>query len=147
MIVHYRKIFFLDNRRYILREIQISGTTAFTDLFGHRTGGPWKSKISMAGAQKSANSGQTKKLHSGMRRWGMHPTFSGNGELRWRSLPAGQGCQMAYFQTKIHNLGKFWSVLQRKMLVYFWPLGIFYGHLGYFIVIWYIFSRFGMLYH
>jgi hypothetical protein len=30
-----------------------------------------------------------------------------------------QGCQMAYFQTKNPTLGKFWRVLQWKMLVYF----------------------------
>jgi hypothetical protein len=63
-----------------------------------------------------------------------------------------QGCQMVCFQTKNPNLGKFWSVLQWKMLVYLmsiWsilrPLELFYGHLVYFVIIWYIFSRFGML--
>jgi hypothetical protein len=40
---------------------------------------------------------------------------------------------MAYFQTKNPNLGKFWKVLQSKMLVYF-------------MVVWYMFPRFGMLY-
>jgi hypothetical protein len=57
-----------------------------------------------------------------------------------------QGCQMAYFETKNPNLGKFWMVLKWKMLVYFiaiWfiirPFGIFCGHLVYFMVIWYIF--------
>jgi hypothetical protein len=47
-----------------------------------------------------------------------------------------QGCQIVYFQTKNPNLGKFWSVLQWKMLVNFtafWsllrPFGIFYAHL------------------
>jgi hypothetical protein len=34
--------------------------------------------------------------------------------------------------------GRFWSIL--------WPFYLFYGHLVYFIVIWYIFPRFGMLY-
>jgi hypothetical protein len=60
-----------------------------------------------------------------------------------------QGCQMVYFQTKISNLGKFWKVLQRKMLLHFmaiWsilrPYGIFCCHLVYLKVIWYIFSRF-----
>jgi hypothetical protein len=28
-----------------------------------------------------------------------------------------------------------------------WPFGIFYGHLVCFMVIWYIFSRLGILYH
>jgi hypothetical protein len=53
-----------------------------------------------------------------------------------------QGCQMASFQTKNPNSGKFWSFLQRKMMVNFMtissvllPFGIFCGH----------FSRFGML--
>jgi hypothetical protein len=48
-----------------------------------------------------------------------------------------QGCLMACFQTKNpKNLGKFWRVLQWKMLVYFmdtWSIllsfVIFYGHL------------------
>jgi hypothetical protein len=63
-----------------------------------------------------------------------------------------QGCQMAYFQTKNPNLGKFWRVLQWKMLVYLmtfwstyftaignnlWPFGIFCSHLVYFpVLVW-----------
>jgi hypothetical protein len=46
-----------------------------------------------------------------------------------------QGCQMVYFRTKNHSLGKFWSVLQRKVLVNFLPIWsislpfeIFYWH-------------------
>jgi hypothetical protein len=61
-------------------------------------------------------------------------------------LTSEQGCRMAYFQTKITNLGKFWRVLQWKMLVsyshfgiFVCNFGVFYGHLVYF-------SRFGMLY-
>jgi hypothetical protein len=53
---------------------------------------------------------------------------------------------MVCFQTKNPNLGKFWKALQWKMLVYvmdIWSilrsLGIFYGHLVYLVVIWYIF--------
>jgi hypothetical protein len=53
---------------------------------------------------------------------------------------------MAYFQTKKPYFGKFWRVLQWKMLVHFmtiWsilrPLGIFCGHLVNFMVIWNIF--------
>jgi hypothetical protein len=60
---------------------------------------------------------------------------------------------MVSFQTKNPNLGKFWWVLQWKMLVFFmtiWsilrPLDIFYGHSVYLVVIWYIFPRFGILY-
>jgi hypothetical protein len=48
-------------------------------------------------------------------------------------------CQMAYFQTKNRNLGKFGMVLQWKMLVNFLPFDLFYGYLAYFVVIWYIF--------
>jgi hypothetical protein len=66
--------------------------------------------------------------------------------------PPMQGCQMVCFQTKNPKLGKFWRVLQWKILVYFmtiWsillPLEILYGHLAYFAVIWYIFPRFGIL--
>jgi hypothetical protein len=57
-----------------------------------------------------------------------------------------QCCQMVYFQTKNPNLGKFWKVLQWKMMVFFMailsilrPNDIFYGHLVHFVVIWYIF--------
>jgi hypothetical protein len=62
-----------------------------------------------------------------------------------------QGCRMVCFQ--ISNLGKLWRVYQGKILVYFmtilsilWPLEIFYGHLVYFVVVWYISPRFGILY-
>jgi hypothetical protein len=68
-------------------------------------------------------------------------------------MPFNQVCQMAYFQTKNPNLGIFWRLLQWKMLLYFidiWsilqPSGIFHWHLVYFVVIKYIFSRFGTLY-
>jgi hypothetical protein len=56
----------------------------------------------------------------------------GNGE----ALLINQDCQMAYFQTKNPNLGKFFRVLQWKMLQHFkaiWsillPFGLFYWHL------------------
>jgi hypothetical protein len=71
----------------------------------------------------------------------------------FRSLRIGssyqQGCQMVHFQTKIFNLGKFWRVLQWKMLAYLgrlgllwyilWPFDILSGNLVYF-------PRFSMLY-
>jgi hypothetical protein len=64
---------------------------------------------------------------------------------------------MVYFQTKIPNWDKFWKVLQWKILVFLEPFclhilrtnvmyNVNYGHLVHFVVIWYIFSRFGMLY-
>jgi hypothetical protein len=60
---------------------------------------------------------------------------------------------MISFQTKNPNLGKFWRVLDLKMLLYFmaiWnilqPFGIFYYHLVHFVFIWYIFSCFGIMY-
>jgi hypothetical protein len=60
---------------------------------------------------------------------------------------------MVCFRTKNPNLGKFWWFWQKKILVYFistWsilqPWEIFYGLLIYFVVIWHIFPRFGMLY-
>jgi hypothetical protein len=62
-----------------------------------------------------------------------------------------RGCQTVYvyFQTKNHNLGKFWSVLQWKMLVNIkaiWsillPFGILYGHLEHFVVSLVYFCRF-----
>jgi hypothetical protein len=64
-----------------------------------------------------------------------------------------QGCQMAYFETKNPDLGKFWKVLQWKVLVYYmsiwcrycmaiwyilWPLGGFYGCLLHFPPFWYV---------
>jgi hypothetical protein len=49
-----------------------------------------------------------------------------------------QGGQMAYFQTKNPNLGKFWRDLQWNILAFLWPFGIFYGHLVYFVAVGYI---------
>jgi hypothetical protein len=63
---------------------------------------------------------------------------------RNRGRVGNQGCQIAYFQTKNPDFGKFWRVLQWKILVYFWPFGPFYGYLVYFMVIWDIFWLFGM---
>jgi hypothetical protein len=61
------------------------------------------------------------------------------------SLPTDQGCQMVSFQTKNPNLGIFWRALDWKIWIYFmaiWNIlqtfGIFYGHLEYFMTIWYI---------
>jgi hypothetical protein len=52
---------------------------------------------------------------------------------------------MVCFQTKNPNLGRFWRVLEWKILLYFmtiwnilWPFGIIYGRLVCFVVIWYI---------
>jgi hypothetical protein len=63
------------------------------------------------------------------------------------------GLPDVYFQTKNPNFGKLWRALRWKKLVFFMailsilrPNGIFYSHLVHFVVIWYIFSRFGMLY-
>jgi hypothetical protein len=60
---------------------------------------------------------------------------------------------MVCFQTKNPNLGKFWSPLGWKMLIYFmaiWNIlmrfGKFYGHLVHFVFIWYIFRGFGIMY-
>jgi hypothetical protein len=65
-----------------------------------------------------------------------------------------QGCQMAFFETNNSDLGKFWRVLQWKMVVYYLAIRsifrlyrILCGHLVYFMVIWYIFFRFVILYH
>jgi hypothetical protein len=59
---------------------------------------------------------------------------------------------MVFFETKNPNLGKFWRVLQLKMLVYFMPnwsilgsFGIFCSNLVYLKVIWNIFPRFNVL--
>jgi hypothetical protein len=57
-----------------------------------------------------------------------------------------QGCQMVNFLTKSHNLGKFWRILQRKMLVHlmviwsiFKSFGKVWGHFVSFVAICYIF--------
>jgi hypothetical protein len=72
--------------------------------------------------------------------------------LKHNKYPS-QGGRMGCFQTKNTYLGKFWRVLQWKLLVYFmaiWsilrPFGIFCGYLVYFMVICYIFPRYGMRY-
>jgi hypothetical protein len=70
------------------------------------------------------------------------PKFANCFFSRWK-----QGCQLVHFQTKKSHLGKFWRVLQWKILVYFiaiWSIlrsiGIFYDHLvWYVVVVWYIF--------
>jgi hypothetical protein len=69
-----------------------------------------------------------------------------------RGSGSDQGCQMVCFQIS-NDLVKFWRALQWKILVYFltiWsilrPLQIFYGHMSYFVVIWYVYPRFGILY-
>jgi hypothetical protein len=67
-----------------------------------------------------------------------------------------QGCQMVCFRIKNPNLGKFWRVLHRKMLVHFmdtclvrftvfcyilWTFGIVCGNLVYFFPFWYFVPR------
>jgi hypothetical protein len=46
-----------------------------------------------------------------------------------------QGCQMAYFQTKNLNLGKFGSVLQRNTLIYFMAIWSILHTIGIFLVL------------
>jgi hypothetical protein len=50
-----------------------------------------------------------------------------------------QGCQMVCFQTKNPNWGKFWRVLQWKMMLYFmdtWSIFTVFCYM-YFMDIWY----------
>jgi hypothetical protein len=78
-----------------------------------------------------------------------------NSETR-REAQAVQGCQMVCFLTKNPNFGKFWRVLQWKMLVYMyngglvhftvfcyisWTFGIVRGNLVYFSTFWYFVPR------
>jgi hypothetical protein len=61
-------------------------------------------------------------------------------KVRWRfrqHFCGNQVCQMVYFQTKNPNLGKFWRVLQWKLLAHF-------CRLVYFTAIWYILWSFDM---
>jgi hypothetical protein len=75
-------------------------------------------------------------------------------DSRIKSTPTrDEGRLMEYFQTKNPILGKFWRVLQWRMLVYFmaiwyilWLFGIFYGYLVYFMAIWYILWLFRIFY-
>jgi hypothetical protein len=60
---------------------------------------------------------------------------------------------MVYFQTKNPNLGKFWSALDRKILIYFMvicnisqTLETLYYRMVHFMFIWNIFSGFGIMY-
>jgi hypothetical protein len=58
-----------------------------------------------------------------------------------------QGCKMVYFQTKNPNLGKIWRVNRRCLDIFStWYIlqsfGMSYGHLVYFLVIWYVFPVF-----
>jgi hypothetical protein len=55
-------------------------------------------------------------------------------------------CQMACFRTKNPNLGKFWWVVQCKMLVYFMAIGLFYVYLVNVMAIWYILRPLGIFY-
>jgi hypothetical protein len=48
---------------------------------------------------------------------------------------------MVYFQTKNPNLGKFWTALDWKMLIYLMAI---WNILGRFRVIWYILGSFGI---
>jgi hypothetical protein len=68
-----------------------------------------------------------------------------------KDIRGNQGCQMVYLQTKIPILGKFWMALEWKMLVHFMIISnisqsfdIIYGRWVKFVIIWYIFSPFGM---
>jgi hypothetical protein len=66
--------------------------------------------------------------------------------MEWLKLSA-RGCQMVYFQTKNPELGKFWMILQWKMLVYnWWPFCQFSSNLVYFMAIWYNFPHFGIFF-
>jgi hypothetical protein len=53
---------------------------------------------------------------------------------------------MVYFETKILIWANFGGQLTGKCLYILWPFGIFYGHLGYFMTIWYILCSFGTFY-
>jgi hypothetical protein len=51
------------------------------------------------------------------------------------------------FKPKLPTLVNFGGSWNRKSWYILWPFGLFFGHLVYFVVIWYISPRFGMLYH
>jgi hypothetical protein len=56
-----------------------------------------------------------------------------------------QGCQMAYFQTRNPDLGKFWRILQWKMLIYLMTIWSIIRQFNLFVVcilmvVWHIFT-------
>jgi hypothetical protein len=57
---------------------------------------------------------------------------------------SGQGCQMVYFQKQNQNLGKFWRVLQWKILVYFMAIWSIFRPFGILLALWYILWSFGV---
>jgi hypothetical protein len=57
-----------------------------------------------------------------------------------------QGCQMVCFQTKNPILGKFWMVLQWKILVYFMTIWSILLQLEIFFSIWYILWSFDIFF-
>jgi hypothetical protein len=58
-----------------------------------------------------------------------------------------EGCQMVHFQTQNPNVGKFWRALKWKMLVYFLAILNIFQPFGLSVVLWYIFSHLGVLFH
>jgi hypothetical protein len=57
-----------------------------------------------------------------------------------------QGCQMVCFQTKNPNLGKFWRIVDWKMLKYFMAIWNIFWTFGIFMTIWYILCSLGTLF-
>jgi hypothetical protein len=58
-----------------------------------------------------------------------------------------QCCQMAYFQNKNPDLGKFWRVLHGRCWYIIWPICLLYAYLAYFVAIWCIYViSFGLFY-
>jgi hypothetical protein len=62
---------------------------------------------------------------------------------RLKNRGCSQGCQMIYLHTKNANLGTFSGDLDLKLLAYFMFLLNVYGHLVYFMAIWYTLRSFG----
>jgi hypothetical protein len=94
--------------------------------------------------------------------WSHHANKLESGAIQMNKISDSnlcQGCQIVYFRAKKFNSGKFWGVLQWRMLIYFmanWyilrPICIFYGQWVYFMATMYILwpigvfcGRFGML--
>jgi hypothetical protein len=103
---------------------------------------------------RTQHDGNILKIYSEMKyiRSFRHPSFAAIFLFRDLARPD-QGCQMAHFQTKNPNLGKFWRVLEWERLVYsmailniLGPFGTVFGHFvtkwqsGMYIF-WYIVSR------
>jgi hypothetical protein len=62
-------------------------------------------------------------------------------------LPDGLfACQKSQFWYIFEGLGMEYFGMSFVQFLFLMPFGVFYGHLVYYVLVWYIFSKFGMFY-